>query len=320
MSIMRSSIMRSSRTAVSQPLSSTTRIRSYANKQNMDANQGQSSPGTASNVGNPVSSSPESNKINQSRATDARTGSPDTASVQTPVSNPKGAATGQQGEDSSTQQAFKQDPNAPASEKRKNVEEKAQRPLDPADKAEAHPAVQKHLSSDHLSLKLIFIFDNIQNTGRAYGVRAHAIHPAKLKHHAVGVKDRCITAWHSQQAWPDVAPALQRLRDEGYEIVVHANGTTRLQLDLCRSSGLQFDALFSSQLLGRWSCLQRDASECVIVAAHAYDLRGAKAVGMKTVYVYRWTDDVKENQEVVKKENEAWLENMDDIDQVIGSL
>lgn len=109
-------------------------IRSYANKQNMDANQGQSSPGTASNVGNPVSSSPESNKINQSRATDARTGSPDTASVQTPVSNPKGAATGQQGEDSSTQQAFKQDPNAPASEKRKNVEEKGQRPLDPADK------------------------------------------------------------------------------------------------------------------------------------------------------------------------------------------
>ncbi|THV78158.1 HAD-like protein [Aureobasidium pullulans] len=66
----------------------------------------------------------------------------------------------------------------------------------------------------------------------------------------VGVKDRCITAWHSQQAWPDVAPALQRLHVEGYEVVVHANGTTRLQLDLCRSSGLQFDALFSSQLLG----------------------------------------------------------------------
>ncbi|THX07179.1 HAD-like protein [Aureobasidium pullulans] len=147
----------------------------------------------------------------------------------------------------------------------------------------------------------------------------------------VGVKDRCITAWHSQQAWPDVAPALQRLHVEGYEVVVHANGTTRLQLDLCRSSGLQFDALFSSQLLGAYKpakgnylkvleLLQRGASECVIVAAHAYDLRGAKAVGMKTVYVYRWTDDVKENQEVVKMENEAWLENMDDIDQVIGSL
>ncbi|KAG9531352.1 hypothetical protein KCU93_g2081, partial [Aureobasidium melanogenum] len=134
MSIMRSSIMRSSRISMSRPLRPATFVRSYANKQNMDSTAGQASPGTASNVGNPISSSPESNQINQSRATDARTGSPDTASVQTPVSNPKGAATGQQGEDSSTQEAFKQDPNAPASEKRKNVEEKGQRPLDPADK------------------------------------------------------------------------------------------------------------------------------------------------------------------------------------------
>ncbi|KAG9570013.1 hypothetical protein KCU71_g1431, partial [Aureobasidium melanogenum] len=134
MSIMRSSIMRSSRISISRPLRPATFMRSYANKQNMDSTAGQASPGTASNVGNPISSSPESNQINQSRATDARTGSPDTASVQTPVSNPKGAATGQQGEDSSTQEAFKQDPNAPASEKRKNVEEKGQRPLDPADK------------------------------------------------------------------------------------------------------------------------------------------------------------------------------------------
>ncbi|KAG9665229.1 hypothetical protein KCU95_g1868, partial [Aureobasidium melanogenum] len=134
MSIMRSSIMRSSRIAISRPLRPATFMRSYASKQNMDSTAGQASPGTASNVGNPTSSSPESNRINQSRATDARTGSPDTASVQTPVSNPKGAATGQQGEDSSTQEAFKQDPNASASEKRKNVEEKGQRPLDPADK------------------------------------------------------------------------------------------------------------------------------------------------------------------------------------------
>ncbi|CAD0090126.1 unnamed protein product [Aureobasidium vineae] len=109
-------------------------MRSYANKKNMDSTAGQASPGTASNVGNPISSSPESNSVNQSRATDARTGSPDTASVQTPVSDPKGSATQGRGGDSSMQEAFKQDPNAPASEKRKNVEEMGQKPLDPADK------------------------------------------------------------------------------------------------------------------------------------------------------------------------------------------
>ncbi|KAJ6488938.1 hypothetical protein C8R45DRAFT_1213545 [Mycena sanguinolenta] len=45
-------------------------------------------------------------------------------------------------------------------------------------------------------------------------------------------------AWHNQPAWPDVAPALAALRAKGYELFVHANGTTRLQLDLVRSSKL----------------------------------------------------------------------------------
>lgn len=109
-------------------------MRSYANKKNMDSTAGQASPGTASNVGNPVSSSPDANNVNQSRATDVRTGSPDTASVQTPVSNPSGSATQGRGSDSSMQEAFKQDPNKPASEKKKNVEKMGQKPLDPADK------------------------------------------------------------------------------------------------------------------------------------------------------------------------------------------
>ena len=71
--------------------------------------------------------------------------------------------------------------------------------------------------------------------------------------------------------------------------------------------------LFSSQLLGvykphpdaYWKGLELvklKPEEVVLVAAHAYDLRGAKGVGMKTVYVHRWTDDVDEDMEVVKGE------------------
>jgi cytoskeletal protein RodZ len=151
---MRNSIMRSSRISISRPLRpatcksraksmsrtswATTKtflvIRSYANKQNMDSSAGQASPGTGPNVGNPISSSAESNNVNQSRATDAKTGSTDNASLATPVSNPSGSATQGRGEDSSMQEAFKQDPNAPAEEKRKNVEKMGQKPLDPADK------------------------------------------------------------------------------------------------------------------------------------------------------------------------------------------
>ena len=58
-----------------------------------------------------------------------------------------------------------------------------------------------------------------------------------------------VNAWHSMRAWPDVAVALKRLRTK-YQVFVLANGTTKLQLDLMRSSGLEFDMLFSSQLLG----------------------------------------------------------------------
>ena len=56
------------------------------------------------------------------------------------------------------------------------------------------------------------------------------------------------------------------------------------------------------------------------MAAHASDLRGAKAVGMKTVYVRRWTDDVREDQEVIRRENDAYLEGMGELDEAISKL
>jgi 2-haloalkanoic acid dehalogenase type II len=145
------------------------------------------------------------------------------------------------------------------------------------------------------------------------------------------VHEKAIAAWHSQKAWPDVSEALRKLKERGWEIYVHANGTTRLQLDIVRSSGLRFDMLFSSELLGCYKpapenyhraleLLKLRPEECVTVAAHAYDLRGAKAVGMKTVYVRRWTDDVLEDQEVIRGENDAYLEDMGELDEVISRL
>lgn len=119
-------------------------------------------------------------------------------------------------------------------------------------------------------------------------------------------------------AWPDVLDALKVLRNEGKELFVLANGTTRLQLDLVASADLKaaFDMLFSSQLLGSYKpsseaylkaleLVGRKAEEAVMVACRAYDLRAAKRVGMKTVYVRRWTDDVEEDMEVVERENKG---------------
>jgi 2-haloalkanoic acid dehalogenase type II len=145
------------------------------------------------------------------------------------------------------------------------------------------------------------------------------------------VKGQAVKAWHFQRAWPDVKAAVRKLKESRLEVFVHANGTTRLQLNLVRSSNLDFDMLFSSELLGCYKpapenylkvleLLKLGPEECVMVAAHAYDLRGAKAVGMKTVYVYRWTDDVLEDQEVIKRENDAYLQDMKGLYETITKL
>jgi 2-haloalkanoic acid dehalogenase type II len=145
-------------------------------------------------------------------------------------------------------------------------------------------------------------------------------------------KNAAVQAWHHQKAWPDVGPALASLRAAGYETFVLANGTTRLQLDLVKSSGLRFDLLMSSQMLGVYKphavayekgmelVGARGPEECVQVAAHAYDTAGARKVGMRTVYVRRWTDDVHEDGEVVRRENEVYLEGMEGLVNVIRGM
>ncbi|MCJ1317546.1 hypothetical protein MMC15_002871 [Xylographa vitiligo] len=145
------------------------------------------------------------------------------------------------------------------------------------------------------------------------------------------VKHQCVVAWHSMPAWPEVPQAIEQLKAAGYEVFVFANGTTRLQLDLCKSSGLKFNMLFSSELLGVYKPAPKSysktlelvnvkAEESVMVAAHTTDVRGARKAGMKTVYVHRWTDDIKEDMEVIQKENDFFLDDMTSLAEVIGRL
>lgn len=127
-----------------------------------------------------------------------------------------------------------------------------------------------------------------------------------------------VTAWHSMAAWPDVHQGLESLRAKKCEIYVLANGTTRLQLDLVRSSGLHFDMLFSSEMLGltkpdleiyrkALSLVNVKPENAVMVAAHAYDVRAAKRLGMKTIYIRRWTEDTAEDFGQLKGEFDRFV-------------
>ncbi|KAI1083270.1 haloacid dehalogenase [Whalleya microplaca] len=133
--------------------------------------------------------------------------------------------------------------------------------------------------------------------------------------------EAAVQSWHSMSPWPDVLSALTALRkDLGVELFVLANGTTRLQLDLVRSSGLAgtFSMLFSSELLGVYkpspeayekalSLVRVLPEEAVMVAAHVYDLRAVRRLGMNTVYIHRWTDDVDEDMETIRRETGSFL-------------
>ncbi|PYH89459.1 HAD-like protein, partial [Aspergillus ellipticus CBS 707.79] len=101
-----------------------------------------------------------------------------------------------------------------------------------------------------------------------------------------GERGALVGVWHLQRPWFDAVEAIERLKGR-FMVVVLANGTSRLQLDIIRSSGLPFHALYSSQLLGltkpdpamyrrALELLQVAPEEAVMVAAHAYDLRAAK--------------------------------------------
>ncbi|KAH8697456.1 haloacid dehalogenase [Talaromyces proteolyticus] len=147
-----------------------------------------------------------------------------------------------------------------------------------------------------------------------------------LKQHNVALceteKIKLVQAWHSMPAWKDVAEGLMDLKGRGLELFVLANGTTRLQLDLVLSSKLcEFDMLFSSELLNlakpdpEFYALALKLTgyrpeETAMVAAHAYDLRAAQRLGMKTVYISRWTEDTQLDLRQV----------YEDVDGYIGSL
>jgi len=131
-----------------------------------------------------------------------------------------------------------------------------------------------------------------------------------------------VQAWHNQQAWPDSIEGLTRLKDH-LIVVVLANGTTRLQLDIIRSSKLPFDTLFSSQLLQATKPNQKiyakaldllglQSSQTAMVAAHAYDLRAAAKLGMKTIYVQRITEDPDEDMDQVKTDVDIFIDGTDE--------
>lgn len=104
-------------------------------------------------------------------------------------------------------------------------------------------------------------------------------------------------AWHRLDAWPEVAPALWRLRDH-VRLAPCSNGNISLMVDLARRNALPWDAILGAELardykpkpavyLGAAAAFDCEPAEVLMVAAHSSDLAAAAACGLRTAHVAR---------------------------------
>ena len=110
-------------------------------------------------------------------------------------------------------------------------------------------------------------------------------------------RHRLIGAWHRLDPWPDVPAGLETLRRD-HTTATLSNGHVALMIDLARHSDLRFDCLLSSELARVYKpaaavyqtgahLLGLQPAELMLVAAHPWDLEGARGAGLRTAFVDR---------------------------------
>jgi 2-haloacid dehalogenase len=106
-----------------------------------------------------------------------------------------------------------------------------------------------------------------------------------------------VQAWHRLDPWPDVREGLQTLRRDRVTGTL-SNGHVAMLIDLARHGDLRFDAILSAQIAGAYKpapetylsaarLLDVEPRELMLVAAHPWDLAGARAAGLRTAFVDR---------------------------------
>lgn len=127
--------------------------------------------------------------------------------------------------------------------------------------------------------------------------------------------DRVNHFWHQLDPWPDVLRGLQQLK-EHYIIATLTNGNLSLMVDVARYAKLPWDMVFCAELfqhykpdpevyLGACRLLRLPPEEVMLCAAHNYDLRAARALGMKTAFIPRRTEYGPQQSKDLEAE-EAW--------------
>ena len=109
--------------------------------------------------------------------------------------------------------------------------------------------------------------------------------------------DELNRAWHRLDPWPDVVEGLTRLKRR-FILATLSNGNIALMVNMAKRGGLPWDAILGAEVARAYKptleaydrtagFLQLAPEQCLMVAAHASDLRAAAARGFRTAYVHR---------------------------------
>jgi 2-haloacid dehalogenase len=114
---------------------------------------------------------------------------------------------------------------------------------------------------------------------------------------SVEERRRLVGAWHRLDPWPDVRAGLDALRRRRVTATL-SNGHVALLVDLARHGDLRFDCVLSAELAHAYKpapeayrtaarLLGVEPAELMLVAAHPWDLEGARRAGLRTAFVDR---------------------------------
>lgn len=108
---------------------------------------------------------------------------------------------------------------------------------------------------------------------------------------------RLVKAWHTLPAWTDSVPGLTRIA-ANYTTAALSNGGFALLTNLVKRADLPFDCILSAELAHAYkpdavvyrtaaALLDVEPAQILMVAAHKWDLDGARAAGLRTAFVSR---------------------------------
>lgn len=112
-----------------------------------------------------------------------------------------------------------------------------------------------------------------------------------------GERGRLVEVWHRLDPWPDVRAGLEALRAHHVTAAL-SNGHVALLVDLARHGDLRFDSVLSAELAHAYKpapevyrnaarLLDIHPGELMMIAAHPWDLQGARDAGLRTAFVDR---------------------------------